>query len=81
MDEKRMLDQFHTFNSHCQPMAGELKKKNNLYITPISPNKTFTQFYLMSSLLYVLFHFHILSKMKFDCKIKSFHNRICYTLF
>ena len=69
MDE----DQSHT----CQPMAGELKKNNNLYITPISPNKTFTQFYLMSSLLYVLFHFHILNKMKFDCTIKSFHNRIC----
>ena len=54
-------------------MAGELK---NLYITPIFSNKTFTQFYLMSSLLYVLFHIHILSKMKFDCTMKSFHNRI-----
>ena len=74
--KRQMLDQSHTFNSHCQPMAGELKKNKNLYITPISLNKTVTQFYLMSSLLYVLFHVQILSKMKFDCTIKSFHNRI-----
>ena len=79
--KRQMLDQSHTFNSHCQPMAGGLKNNNIFYITPISPNKTFTQFYLMSSLLCVLFHFHILSKMKFDCTLKSFHNMICYTLF
>ena len=54
-------------------MAGELKKIIFILLH-YPPNKTFTPFYLMSSLLYVLFHFHILSKMKFDCTLKSFHD-------
>ena len=56
-------------------MAGELKKIIFICNSNI-PKQDFylLLFYLMSSLLYVLFHFHILSKMKFDCTLKSFHD-------
>ena len=51
--KRQILDQSHTFNSHCQPMAGELifVIYIYIYIYPISPNKTF--FY--SVLSYVIF--------------------------
>ena len=48
--KRQMLDQSHTFNSHCQPMADELKN-NNLYI--LNSNISKQDFY--SVLSYVIF--------------------------
>ena len=49
--KRQTLDQSHSFSSHCQPMAGELKTKIDFFsVTQISPTKLYTQSFV------ILFH-------------------------